>query len=270
MASMLAKGVPDTRRMVQQHQQMKHELHGNFVAPLAEPQAILDVGCNNGRWAMEMAMQFPAARVIGIDVVAPTPFLNLGSGIEQPPPNATFEQLHAWTSLPYPDATFDFVHMRFVYTNVPAQAWDTLVRELARILRPGGWLECVEPLPFGVAAKTGLSMLLGWFGEWLRQQERDPNIALKMTVLLKTVGLAQVNTFQLGNYADDAPNDAERTVWRANSLLFIDLLSGPLVAAGVVSADEFERVATTARTELGRGQVSSSFKTYVTVGQRTG
>src|SRR5215469_14734937 len=64
MAGLLAKRMPEIRRLAQQHVELKREMQGNFLAPITAPGAILDFACENGRWAMEVAAQFPAARVV--------------------------------------------------------------------------------------------------------------------------------------------------------------------------------------------------------------
>src|SRR6185437_8925235 len=38
------------------------------TTPINPPQRILDVGCGNGRWAVELARQFPQAAVTGVDI----------------------------------------------------------------------------------------------------------------------------------------------------------------------------------------------------------
>lgn len=43
-------------------------LHGNYAAPIGSPSSILDVGTGTGRWAREMAITFPNANVVGVDV----------------------------------------------------------------------------------------------------------------------------------------------------------------------------------------------------------
>src|SRR5262245_32391410 len=54
-----------------QHYLVRRILGGNHQAPLQHPQRILDVGCGTGRWAVEMAAEFPGVRVIGLDLVRP-------------------------------------------------------------------------------------------------------------------------------------------------------------------------------------------------------
>src|SRR5690348_17471363 len=67
----LPKDMGEVNRLDFQHYMMRAALHGNYAAPISAPESILDVGCGTGRWATEMAQLFPAARVVGVDVVPP-------------------------------------------------------------------------------------------------------------------------------------------------------------------------------------------------------
>jgi len=268
MAGLLAKRMPEIRRLAQQHVELKREMQGNFLAPITAPGAILDFACENGRWAMEVAAQFPAARVVGIDATLPAPILSLGNGIDQKPPNADFLQANLLERLPFPDATFDFVHMRFVYTVIPTQAWEPLMVELIRVTRPGGWIESLEPLPFAVHQKEGLTTIIGWLGEWLRSRGAEPLAALKMPTMMKAAGLEQFTSYQIGQNAGNMQDEKEMILRRNNGLLLIDLLRDPLVAAGIVVAEEYERVAAIARAEIQYNPALNCFNTYVNVGRR--
>lgn len=46
--------------------------------------------------------------------------------------------------LPYDDAVFDMVHIRFCGLSIPESKWCELLEECARVLRKGGTLEIVE------------------------------------------------------------------------------------------------------------------------------
>src|SRR6185437_6275413 len=58
----LPKNIRETYRLDQQHYFLRRDLPGNHAAPLSRPGAILDIGCGTGRWAMELAAEFPHAR----------------------------------------------------------------------------------------------------------------------------------------------------------------------------------------------------------------
>ena len=68
---LLAHDPAEQSRLDFQHVFLKGILQKNYLAPITDPSALLDVGSGTGRWAIEMAQAFPATRVTGIDV-APT------------------------------------------------------------------------------------------------------------------------------------------------------------------------------------------------------
>ncbi|SPN99226.1 related to TAM domain methyltransferase [Cephalotrichum gorgonifer] len=102
-----------------------------FLAPLENPQKVLDIGAGTGMWAMDMADQFPEAEVIGIDL-SPT----------QPawvPPNCRFEIDDASLEWTFADSSFDYIHIRFMAGCF--EDWVKLYKQCYRCLKPGGYLE---------------------------------------------------------------------------------------------------------------------------------
>jgi SAM-dependent methyltransferase len=50
--------------------------------------------------------------------------------------------------IPFPDAKFDFVSTVCVYHHVPPTARQALTREVARVIKPGGWFAIIEHNPW--------------------------------------------------------------------------------------------------------------------------
>lgn len=73
----------------QDQQDLSHQLWSlalkgkHFLAPVEEPENVLDIGCGTGIWCIEVAEEFPSARVTGTDLspIQPT----------WVPPNCYFE-----------------------------------------------------------------------------------------------------------------------------------------------------------------------------------
>src|SRR4051794_33799253 len=88
---------------------------------------------------MEMAADFKKPSYIGIDKLPMFPKSTF-------PNNIKFVQQDFLEGLPYEDNTFDFIHMRLLICDFTESQWETFVyRELARLLKPGGWLEISDP-----------------------------------------------------------------------------------------------------------------------------
>jgi SAM-dependent methyltransferase len=103
---------------------------------------VLDVGCGTGQWAFEICEQFPEVLVVGLDLVAGKP---------EQPSGYRFVKGNLLQGLPFADDQFDFVHQRFLLAGVPVTSWPAVVADLARVTRPGGWVELAE-IPWEVEA----------------------------------------------------------------------------------------------------------------------
>ncbi|EFX06485.1 methyltransferase type 11 [Grosmannia clavigera kw1407] len=109
-----------------------------YFAPLKDDvHRVLDIGTGTGMWAIDFADDHPGAEVIGTDISPIQPIWV--------PPNTKFELedfTQPWT---FPENSFDYVHMRWLYGSVPD--WTKLIREAYRVLKPGGWIESSEATP---------------------------------------------------------------------------------------------------------------------------
>jgi hypothetical protein len=66
------------------------------------------------------------------------------SGKPDPPPRYGYVRGNVLHGLPFADDQFDFVHQRFLVTGLPLASWPSVVGDLVRVTRPGGWVEVVE------------------------------------------------------------------------------------------------------------------------------
>jgi SAM-dependent methyltransferase len=129
----------ETDRLDVQHYALREAVGANYAAPVCRPERILDVGCGTGQWAYDLSGEFPEALVVGLDVAPVKPC---------PPANFRFVRSNVLRGLPFGEARFDLVHQRMMAASaVPLRSWSALIRELARVTRPDGWVELVEPDP---------------------------------------------------------------------------------------------------------------------------
>lgn len=97
------------------------------VNPVA---ALLDLGCDDGVWTMELAEKIGTKKIHGIEVIEPRIAQSIEKGI-----NVVNTDLNA--PLPYVDNYFDVVHANQVIEHL--HNTDNFVSEIYRILKPGGY-----------------------------------------------------------------------------------------------------------------------------------
>ncbi|RUP47476.1 S-adenosyl-L-methionine-dependent methyltransferase [Jimgerdemannia flammicorona] len=116
-------------------------IHGNFQSPIEERLEagirVLDLGTGTGIWSIEMAVEYPASTFVGTDVATVFPTH------DQIPKNCSFVQANT-LQLPFEDASFDFVYQRFMGLAFSPSEWKIAMKEIVRVLKPGGWIEIAE------------------------------------------------------------------------------------------------------------------------------
>ncbi|KAI9488472.1 hypothetical protein BDB00DRAFT_847792 [Zychaea mexicana] len=131
-------------RQQRQHYLLKYVWRANFKVPLQSPTLIVNWCCGTGIWAMEMAQQFPTCQVIGMDFQSAT-LSSLGRSIN----NLSFQNIvvqHDTTGLEsLQEGSVDYLMMRDVWlVNSPAHKWVETLKQVFRVLKPGGWVEIYE------------------------------------------------------------------------------------------------------------------------------
>ena len=115
---------------------------------------VLNIGCSFG-WFERYALEHGAASVVGVDVDAG----NVAAAAELVPA-ATFLEASV-LDLPFPDERFDLVTMFDVIEHVPARTEPAALREVRRVLRPGGELALTTPLRHWLTTVTDPAWYLG-------------------------------------------------------------------------------------------------------------
>lgn len=135
---MLPKDMEEINRLDFQHFALRSSLQGNYLAPInksAPPMTILDVGSGSGIWGYEMCKEFPGSQIFGFDLEALK---------DNPPANYHFHQGNLLEGLPFEANSMDYIHQRLLMGALPATAWPEVTKEMARVIRPGGWVELFE------------------------------------------------------------------------------------------------------------------------------
>jgi ubiquinone/menaquinone biosynthesis C-methylase UbiE len=247
-------------RLHSQHYALKTHLGSNIIAPLTDPHDILDVGCGEGLWALDVAKSLPTSRVVGLDRGSlrafpyhdPSNFLMvIGDFLEGP--------------LPFAEMSFDYVHQRFLSPLVPTSRWPRLIADLARVARPGGWIEVVEYGSAYANAGPNTQQMLDWWKKTTTKQGGDLTLRQHLVPMLQRAGIPHVEqrtiSVPLGTWGS-----VSGCAMSMSLEMYLSSFKLKIMTALQVSAHEFDRVlhALTEEWET----YNTTYQFYAVYGQR--
>jgi demethylmenaquinone methyltransferase/2-methoxy-6-polyprenyl-1,4-benzoquinol methylase len=125
--------------------EVEHHAEALKLADVQEGQHVLDVACGTGRGTVGLAQAVgPVGRVDALDLSE--------SMLEQArikmekrglSDRVHFRQGNA-RELPYPEAAFDVLYNGYMFDLIPLDGFSPILREFARVLKPGGKLVLVN------------------------------------------------------------------------------------------------------------------------------
>jgi ubiquinone/menaquinone biosynthesis C-methylase UbiE len=108
------------------------------AARLSPGATVLDVATGTG--AQALAFADSACKVVGIDLS--DAMLRMARR-KNPPPNVSFQKGDA-ANLPFENGSFDAACVSFALHEMPSSVRERVVREMARVTRPGGTIIVVD------------------------------------------------------------------------------------------------------------------------------
>ena len=135
--------------VVRQHAQRTAEEAAAFLLPSLHPgMRLLDVGCGPGSISRGLAERVAPGEVIGLDPSRETLQDARRDAAARRLTNLTFQEGSVY-ALPFGDTTFDVVYAHQVLQHLRER--DAALREMLRVLRPGG-LAAVREVDWGTVA----------------------------------------------------------------------------------------------------------------------
>ncbi|GGH78988.1 demethylmenaquinone methyltransferase/2-methoxy-6-polyprenyl-1,4-benzoquinol methylase [Pullulanibacillus pueri] len=177
---------------------------------IAPGKKALDVCCGTGDWTISLAQAVgPKGHVEGLDFSENMLSVARHKIEEQQLSNVTLTHGDAMR-LPYADNTFDYVSIGFGLRNVPDYL--TVLKEIFRVLKPGGTLTCLETSHPKIPVYTQLYFLYfryvmpalgkifnGSYDEyvWLHESTRNFPDKKALTELFSQAGFSPIHVISL-------------------------------------------------------------------------
>ena len=197
MVGWRAKSVTETMSNDTARPQAEHlrEHTKALLDPIAlAPEArVLDLGCGRGG-ALDLLSELagPSGCVVGLDQDATSLAAARALVRERELGNVEIVQADA-RATGLPRSSFDLVHVEMLLVNLPAP--EQVVEEIARLVKPGGWVAAMEPdhaLRVCYPPHPALQRLCGLLAMAHRQDGADSYVGRRLPHLLATAGMADI------------------------------------------------------------------------------
>ncbi|CAG8592654.1 12248_t:CDS:2, partial [Gigaspora rosea] len=177
----------ELRRMDIMHVLTRYSWKGNFSAPVEEilkngKATVLDAGCGTGCWVLDLSHDFPNSTFVGVDIQSSGfPSVNERSA------NTGFLEYNLLSGIPFPNETFDYVHMASMWTALTKQQYMNVIHDLVRVTKNNGWIEIYE-VNFNLKnLGNSMKVVQDAFHAKLKENGFDPMICLEISKCLKSI-----------------------------------------------------------------------------------
>jgi ubiquinone/menaquinone biosynthesis C-methylase UbiE len=221
---------------------------------LAGINAVLDLGCGSGGWAMDVARQYSEISVTGVDNnESLLQYVKAHAKVRELE-NVQFQTMNLMQPLNFPDASFDIVNARCLFSSFTPKDWPPLLQECKRILRPGGTLRLTE-MERANTNSPALEKFWDFYAQAMFVSGRSFSRTGRFIGLTPYLGsLLHESGFQnIGNRAhtpDVSSWTPDAELWRQNTDTTWGLLIPFLVKSGVTTEEKLQSLRTQAHIEM--------------------
>ncbi|MCJ1255466.1 hypothetical protein MMC24_003282 [Lignoscripta atroalba] len=264
----------EAERLSSQHQVLDLVFDSRLIfPPVQNVKTVLDCGYGAACWAVEVAENHPDCTVIGVDI---SPHMKPDDAPENFWPQ--LDDLNR--SFTFQSNSFDLVNSRLVAGGINKSRWPTYMRDIVRVLKPGGWVqmvECYYMCQSDNGSITDTNALRQWSNKYLRALDgiKDLRAPLQLQNIFTSAGLVNVESRMIPLPLCGWPNDArERRIGNANrdniQQALRSLALYPFTRRLGISMADFEALIEQARIEAANPSLKPYFPLYVCIGRKPG
>ena len=158
-----------------QHKLFLREMKGMLLPaaiPLDNVQVVMDFICGPGSWCMDFSKKYPEKQICGVDINHTIISHAQENAAQAGSKNLEFMVVDRRRALPFPDAYFDLIHLQSGTSLFTLEQFPAIIAEMARLLKPGGWLNLVD-FEMGPASQPAIDRVLTFLGQILARMGRS-------------------------------------------------------------------------------------------------
>ena len=173
-----------------QHKLFLREMKGALLPakiPLDHIETVMDFICGPGSWCIDFSKKYPEKQVLGVDINHTIIGLAQENAAPLRSKNLHFQVIDRTRILPFEDETFDLIHLQNGTSLFTLAQWPEIMAEIARVLKPGGWLNLVD-FEMGPASQPAVDRVLTFLGQILARMGRSTAPDGKLPLTGSTLG----------------------------------------------------------------------------------
>jgi len=243
----------------------------HIFPPLNRPRRILECGYGAASWACEVAEQNPRCEVLGVDI-------NPSMKPEETPENLYLQVDDLNRRFTFPANNFDLVHSQMMASGIHVNRWTQYLRDILRVIRPGGWCQMVE-IYFMAQSDNGTltenHALRQWSTRYFESLDglKDLRAPLRLPNMMRAAGFTEIEHRMIplhtcGWSSDPRDNDIGITNRENVQRLLSSLAVYPFTERLGMTLPDVQLLVAQAREEANNPAFKAYFPLYVCIGRK--
>ncbi|KAF9434288.1 hypothetical protein BGZ76_008269 [Entomortierella beljakovae] len=206
----------------------------NIHVSIPENGRVMEFGCGPATWTMDMATDLSTINFVGVDIssIYPTAIY---------PRNCNFYNENFVQGVSQPDNAFDVVFQRNVCIGLTPQEWPMAVKEAFRILKPGGFYECVETDITIQNAGPQTELVINHLKHSMTSRNIDTSIVKSINTMMLSAGFVDVNVKEYHIPVGDWGGKVGQ-LWKQNMFAILDTVRPQLARTAKMSESQIQEI----------------------------